>query len=257
MAQTGCPQGTGTGGSGKKLKAEFNKEPHVRGTTSMARAASPDSGDSQFFICFDDASFLNGQYTVWGKVTEGMENVDKIKRGEPVKNPDKIVKAHDGRGRGVSNRAVIPRGRAKHGNPRSRFRVRVSTRPGMTRHPGDDRTPRRHAHRSLRFRTSAGKHRAAAGEPARFRADAGGAAAMAVLRDRSVADLPQLARARRPARRERHQGDRGPAQGPPHRPRDRAEDRGDADQAPRRLALAGAGQAGQEARAGRRGPLRQ
>ena len=93
MAQTGCPQGTGTGGSGKKLKAEFNKEPHVRGTTSMARAASPDSGDSQFFICFDDASFLNGQYTVWGKVTDGMENVDKIKRGEPVQNPDKIVKA--------------------------------------------------------------------------------------------------------------------------------------------------------------------
>src|SRR5665213_1399848 len=73
MAQTGCPQG--------------------RGTTSMARAASPDSGDSQFFICFDDASFLNKQYTVWGKVTAGMENVDKIKRGEPVKNPDKIVKA--------------------------------------------------------------------------------------------------------------------------------------------------------------------
>ena len=93
MAQTGCPQGTGTGGSGKKLKAEFNKEPHVRGTTSMARAASPDSGDSQFFICFDDASFLNGQYTVWGKVTSGMENVDKIKRGEPVRDPDKIVKA--------------------------------------------------------------------------------------------------------------------------------------------------------------------
>ena len=93
MAQTGCPQGTGMGGSGKKLKAEFNKEPHVRGTASMARAANPDSGDSQFFICFDDASFLNGQYTVWGKVTEGMENVDKIKRGEPVQNPDKIVKA--------------------------------------------------------------------------------------------------------------------------------------------------------------------
>ena len=93
MAQTGCPHGTGTGGSGKKLKAEFNKEPHVRGTTSMARAASPDSGDSQFFICFDDASFLNGQYTVWGKVTSGMENVDKIKRGEPVSDPDKIVKA--------------------------------------------------------------------------------------------------------------------------------------------------------------------
>jgi peptidylprolyl isomerase len=88
-----CPHGTGTGGSGKKLKAEFNNEPHVRGTASMARAASPDSGDSQFFICFDDASFLNKQYTVWGKVTEGMENVDKIKRGEPVQNPDKIVKA--------------------------------------------------------------------------------------------------------------------------------------------------------------------
>src|SRR6202022_1362796 len=93
MAQTGCPQGTGTGGSGKKLKAEFNKEPHVRGTTSMARAAPPDSADSQFFICFDDASFLNNQYTVWGKVTSGMENVDKIKRGEPVQNPDKIIKA--------------------------------------------------------------------------------------------------------------------------------------------------------------------
>ena len=93
MAQTGCPQGTGTGGSGKKLKAEFNKEPHVRGTVSMARAASPDSGDSQFFICFDDASFLNGQYTAWGNVIEGMENVDKIKKGEPVSNPDKIIKA--------------------------------------------------------------------------------------------------------------------------------------------------------------------
>ena len=94
MAQGGDPTGTGTGGSGKKLKAEFNREPHVRGTVSMARAQSPDSGDSQFFICFDDASFLNGQYTVWGKVTDGMENVDKIKRGEPVKDPDKIVKAH-------------------------------------------------------------------------------------------------------------------------------------------------------------------
>ena len=93
MAQTGCPQGTGTGGSGKKLKAEFNKEPHVRGTASMARAANPDSGDSQFFICFDAAPFLDGKYTVWGKVSEGIENVDKIKRGEPVQNPDKIVKA--------------------------------------------------------------------------------------------------------------------------------------------------------------------
>src|SRR6187397_2598701 len=82
-----------TGGSGKKLKAEFNKEPHVRGIVSMARASNPDSGDSQFFICFDDARFLDNQYTVWGKVIEGMENVDKIKRGEPVENPDKIVKA--------------------------------------------------------------------------------------------------------------------------------------------------------------------
>src|ERR1700676_1499163 len=93
MAQTGCPLGTGTCGAGKKLKAELKKGPHVRGTTSMARAASPDSADSQFFICFDDASFLNSQYTVWGKVRSGMENVDKIKRGEPVQNPDKIVKA--------------------------------------------------------------------------------------------------------------------------------------------------------------------
>ena len=93
VIQGGCPQGTGTGGSGKKLKAEFNKEPHVRGTTSMARAASPYSGDSQFFICFDDASFLDNQYTAWGNVIEGMENVDKIKKGEPVSNPDKIVKA--------------------------------------------------------------------------------------------------------------------------------------------------------------------
>ncbi|HEY9211413.1 MAG TPA: peptidylprolyl isomerase [Ancylobacter sp.] len=94
MAQTGDGQfGNGTGGSGKKLKAEFNKGRHVRGTASMARAQNPDSGDSQFFICFGDASFLDGQYTVWGEVTEGMENVDKIKRGEPVANPDKIVKA--------------------------------------------------------------------------------------------------------------------------------------------------------------------
>jgi peptidylprolyl isomerase len=93
MAQTGCPHGTGTGGSGQKLKAEFNNEPHVRGTVSMARAQDPNSGDSQFFICFGDATFLDGQYTAWGKVTEGMENVDKIKRGEPVRDPDKIVKA--------------------------------------------------------------------------------------------------------------------------------------------------------------------
>jgi peptidylprolyl isomerase len=93
MAQTGCPHGTGTGGSGQKLKAEFNGQPHVRGVVSMARAANPDSGDSQFFICFDDATFLDRQYTAWGQVIEGMENVDKIKRGEPVANPDKIITA--------------------------------------------------------------------------------------------------------------------------------------------------------------------
>ncbi|MFG1462972.1 peptidylprolyl isomerase [Xanthobacter sp. DSM 24535] len=93
MAQTGDPTGTGMGGSGKKLKAEFNTEPHKRGTVSMARAQSPDSGDSQFFICFGDAGFLDRQYTVWGQVISGMENVDKIKRGEPVKDPDKIVSA--------------------------------------------------------------------------------------------------------------------------------------------------------------------
>jgi cyclophilin family peptidyl-prolyl cis-trans isomerase len=94
MAQTGCPHGTGTGGSDyPNLPAEFSSEPHVRGTASMARAQSPNSANSQFFLCFDDARFLDKQYTVWGKVIEGMENVDKIKRGEPVKNPDKIVKA--------------------------------------------------------------------------------------------------------------------------------------------------------------------
>jgi peptidylprolyl isomerase len=92
MAQTGDPQGNGTGGSGKKLKAEFTREPFKRGTVGMARAQSPDSGDSQFFIMFDDGSFLNGKYTVWGQVTGGMEHVDKIKRGEPPSNPDKIVK---------------------------------------------------------------------------------------------------------------------------------------------------------------------
>ncbi len=94
MAQTGCPNGSGTGGSKyPNLKQEFNAEPHTRGTCSMARAQSPDSANSQFFICFDDAAFLNKQYTVWGKVVSGMENVDKIKRGEPVRDPDKIVSA--------------------------------------------------------------------------------------------------------------------------------------------------------------------
>ena len=91
MAQTGDPTGTGMGGSGKKLAAEFNKEPHVRGTCSMARAQSPDSADSQFFICFDDARFLDGKYTVWGRVIDGMETVDQIARGEPPATPDKIV----------------------------------------------------------------------------------------------------------------------------------------------------------------------
>jgi peptidylprolyl isomerase len=93
MAQTGDPTGTGTGGSGQKLKAEFSKEKHVRGTVSMARAHSPDSGDSQFFICFEESPHLNGQYTVWGTVVDGMDNIDKIKTGEPVADPDKIVKA--------------------------------------------------------------------------------------------------------------------------------------------------------------------
>jgi peptidylprolyl isomerase len=91
MAQTGDPTGSGSGGSGQKLRAEFNDEPHVRGTCSMARAQSPDSADSQFFICFDDATFLDGQYTVWGRVIDGMDNVDKITRGEPPSKPDKIV----------------------------------------------------------------------------------------------------------------------------------------------------------------------
>lgn len=92
MAQTGCPNGTGMGGSKyPDLKQEFNAEPHVRGTASMARAQNPNSANSQFFICFDDARFLDRQYTVWGKVVEGMDNVDKIKRGEPVRDPDKIV----------------------------------------------------------------------------------------------------------------------------------------------------------------------
>jgi peptidylprolyl isomerase len=91
MAQSGDPTGTGAGGSGKKLEAEFSDAPHVRGTASMARAQDPNSADSQFFICFDDVRFLDGQYTVWGQVVEGMEHVDKIKRGEPVQDPDRIV----------------------------------------------------------------------------------------------------------------------------------------------------------------------
>jgi peptidylprolyl isomerase len=94
MAQTGCPLGTGTGGSDyADLRAEFSDEPHVRGICSMARAQNPHSANSQFFIVFDDARFLDKQYTVWGKVTEGMEHVDQIKKGEPVRNPDSIVTA--------------------------------------------------------------------------------------------------------------------------------------------------------------------
>ena len=94
MAQTGCPHGTGTGGSNyPNLAQEFNAAPHVRGTCSMARASHPDTANSQFFICFADARFLDKNYTVWGEVVSGMETVDKIKRGEPVKDPDRIVKA--------------------------------------------------------------------------------------------------------------------------------------------------------------------
>lgn len=92
MAQTGDPTGTGMGGSGQKIDAEFSQEPFKRGTLGMARAQSPNSADSQFFIMFANGDFLNGQYTVWGQVVEGMEFVDKIKRGEPPANPDTIVK---------------------------------------------------------------------------------------------------------------------------------------------------------------------
>ena len=97
MAQTGDPTGTGSGGSGGRLQAEFNDEPHVRGTLSMARTSDPNSADSQFFICFADARFLDRQYTVWGKVVSGMEHVDAIKKGSEARNgsvtdPDAIVK---------------------------------------------------------------------------------------------------------------------------------------------------------------------
>lgn len=96
MAQTGDPTGTGMGGSGQKLRAEFNDEHHGRGAVSMARAMDPDSADSQFFICLADAGYLDGEYTVFGRVTKGMEFVDKIKKGSggdgKVSSPDKIVK---------------------------------------------------------------------------------------------------------------------------------------------------------------------
>ncbi|MBY0520241.1 MAG: peptidylprolyl isomerase [Sphingomonas sp.] len=94
MAQGGDPTGTGMSGSDKPdLKAEFSREPHKRGTASMARSSSPNSANSQFFICFDDAGFLDGQYTVWGEVTEGMEHIDALPKGEPPRTPGKIVTA--------------------------------------------------------------------------------------------------------------------------------------------------------------------
>jgi peptidylprolyl isomerase len=97
MAQGGDPQGDGTGGSGVNIPAEFSDEPHVRGTLSMARSSDPDSADSQFFIVFARSRFLDGKYTVWGKVTEGMKFVGKIKRGDERRNgsvtdPDKIIR---------------------------------------------------------------------------------------------------------------------------------------------------------------------
>jgi len=94
MAQGGDPTGTGMGSSSKpNLKAEFNKEPHVRGVCSMARSSNPNSANSQFFICVDDARFLDNQYTVWGVVESGMEHVDALPKGEPPREPGKIVKA--------------------------------------------------------------------------------------------------------------------------------------------------------------------
>ncbi len=94
MAQTGDPTGTGRGGSKlPDIKAEFNATPHVRGTVSMARTPDPDSANSQFFICFDEAGFLDRQYTVWGEVESGMEHVDALPTGEPPRDPGKIVKA--------------------------------------------------------------------------------------------------------------------------------------------------------------------
>ena len=94
MAQVGCPHGTGTGGSKHpNLQAEFNAEPHVRGICSMARSSMPNSANSQFFICFDDARFLDSQYTVWGVVTDGMDHVDALPKGEPPRSPGKIISA--------------------------------------------------------------------------------------------------------------------------------------------------------------------
>lgn len=91
VAQGGCPKGNGVGGSGKKLKAEFTDAKHVRGSVSMARAGHPDSGDCQFYICLDAVPYLDGQYTLWGEVIEGMEWVDGLPKGEPPRQPGKIV----------------------------------------------------------------------------------------------------------------------------------------------------------------------
>lgn len=92
MAQGGDPKGNGTGGSGQNIPAEFSDKEHVRGTCSMARSAQPDSADSQFFICFDAAPHLNGQYSVWGQVVDGMKHIDNLKVGEGAADPDLIIK---------------------------------------------------------------------------------------------------------------------------------------------------------------------
>lgn len=92
MAQGGCPDGTGMGGAKKQIEAEFSREPHVRGICSMARSSNPNSASSQFFICFDDAGFLDNQYTVWGEVESGMDLIDALPKGEPPRMPGKIVK---------------------------------------------------------------------------------------------------------------------------------------------------------------------
>ena len=249
MAQTGCPHGTGTGGSGKKLKAEFNKEPHVRGTTSMARAASPDSGDSQFFICLRRR--LLPQQPVHGL---GQGHLGHGKRRQD---------------QGAANRSRIPTRSSRRGWPSTRRKQRRHsgmvrrTRPGISRFRvrcfasprNDDYQPGRHAHRSLRLRTPRCQYRAAARQPARFRAYAGGAAGRRAARPQDCRSAA-VAGARRSTGRQRYQGDRGAAQRPPHRPRHRAENRGDADQAARWLTLAGAGQAGEKARDRRRRSLR-
>ena len=96
MAQGGCPKGAGTGGSGQNINAEFNAAKHVRGVCSMARSSDPNSGDSQFFICLDDATFLDRQYTVWGEVISGMEHVDALPKGEPPRSPGKIISFRPG-----------------------------------------------------------------------------------------------------------------------------------------------------------------